>query len=99
MDIRASPATEAQLVSWLEQQGLDWTVMIQDVGVLMQQELVAAGPKLSTKHNMDWLSYHPLEDIYGWFDYLEETYDFCEKEIIGQSYEGQDMIVMKVRAS
>jgi len=96
VDIRVSPATEAQLVSWLEQQGLDWTVMIQDVGVLMQQELVAAGPKLSTKHNMDWLSYHPLEDIYGWFDYLEETYDFCEKEIIGQSYEGQDMIVMKV---
>jgi murein tripeptide amidase MpaA len=45
---------------------------------------------------MDWTSYHPLADIYGWFDYLEETYDFCEQETIGQSYEGQDMIVMKV---
>ena len=45
---------------------------------------------------MDWTSYHALEDIYGWFDYLETTYDFCEKENIGQTFEGQDMIVMKV---
>merc|ERR1712004_569898 len=28
--------------------------------------------------------------------YLEQTFDFCEKELIGQSHEGQDMIVMKV---
>ena len=45
---------------------------------------------------MDWTEYHALEDIYGWFDYLETTYDFCEKENIGQTFEGQDMIVMKV---
>ena len=32
------------------------------------------------------------------FDYLEQTFDFCEKELIGQSHEGQDMIVMKVKA-
>ena len=41
--------------------------------------------------------YHPLEEIYGWFDYLESTYDFCETEIIGETYEGRQMIVMKVR--
>ena len=45
---------------------------------------------------MDWTSYHSIEDIYGWFDYLEETCDFCQKETIGQTYEGRDMVVMKV---
>ena len=29
---------------------------------------------------------------------MEQTFDFCEKELIGQSHEGQDMIVMKVKA-
>ena len=33
------------------------------------------------------------------FDYLDSTFDFCEKEVIGQTHEGQDMIVMKVLAS
>ena len=45
---------------------------------------------------MDWTSIHPLEKIYGWFDYLEATYDFCESEIIGQTFEGRIMKVMKV---
>ena len=40
MDIRASPATEARLVSWLEEAGLGWGVMVEDVGVLMERELV-----------------------------------------------------------
>ena len=30
------------------------------------------------------------------FDYLDRTFEFCEKEVIGQTHEGQDMIVMKV---
>ena len=51
------------------------------------------------KHSMDWTDYHLLEDIYGWFDYLETTYDFCQTENIGQTYEGQQMIVMKVYLS
>jgi len=50
----------------------------------------------SGQHSMDWTSYHSVEDIYGWLDYLEENFPFCKKEVIGKSYEGQDMIVMKV---
>ena len=45
---------------------------------------------------MDWVEYHSLEDIYEWFDYLETKYEFCEQEIIGVSYEGREMRVMKV---
>ena len=31
------------------------------------------------------------------FDFLEVAYDFCQQETIGQSGDGQDMVVMKVR--
>ena len=97
VDIRTSPEKYSSLVAWLAEEKLSWSVMIEDVSVLMEEELVPANKtRLSSEHSMDWTSYHELADIYGWFDYLVETYDFCEQEVIGQSYEGQDMIVMKV---
>ena len=40
MDILASPETEEELVAWLEEAGLGWGVMVEDVGVLMERELV-----------------------------------------------------------
>merc|ERR1712142_275113 len=59
---------------------------------------IMASPNTIDKlgHSMDWTSYHPLDEMYGWFDYLETTYDFIETESIGKSYEGQEMIVLKV---
>merc|ERR1712080_744843 len=97
VDVRTSPDTKQWLETFLQQQGLSWTIMVEDIGVLMEEELVPAAPRnLSAGHNMDWTSYHPIEDIYSWFTYLESTCDFCETENIGQSYEGQEMIVMKV---
>ena len=47
-------------------------------------------------HNMDWVSYHSIEDIYKWFEYLETKYEFCKIEIIGKTFENRDMRVMKV---
>ena len=74
--------------------------MISDVQSLIDLEKIHSDRKKSNDnvgHSMDWTSYHPLEEIYGWFDYLETTYEFCESEIIGQSFEGRDMRVMKVK--
>ena len=45
---------------------------------------------------MDWEEYHSMEDMYSYLDYLESTYDFVTTEIIGKSFEGQDMKVAKV---
>ena len=47
-------------------------------------------------HSMDWTAYHPIEDIYSYWDYLEATYDWISTETIGQSYEGTDMRLLKV---
>ena len=64
-------------------------------------ELFEAAPMVKgltrNGHSMDWTSYHPLEDMHSYLDYLEQTYDFVSTESIGQSYEGSDMRIIKVR--
>ena len=40
VDIRTSPEQTEQLGVWLEQHGITWSVMIEDVGVLMEAEKV-----------------------------------------------------------
>ena len=99
VDILSPPDSLDSLQTFLRDHNLDWAVMISDVQALIDLEKI---PSDSGKingdlgHSMDWTSYHPLEEIYGWFDYLETTYEFCESEIIGQTFEGRDMRVMKV---
>ena len=99
VDVMASPQNIGSLEMWIETNELASTIMIQDVAPLMELEKINVGNKdrVNLGHSMDWTSYHPLEEIYGWFDYLETTYDFIETESIGQSFEGQEMIVLKVR--
>ena len=40
VDIRTSPELAEELGAWLEQHSIAWTVMIEDVGVLIQAEKV-----------------------------------------------------------
>ena len=40
VDIRTSPELLEELEDWLEQRGIAWNVMIEDVGVLMEAEKV-----------------------------------------------------------
>ena len=98
-DVMASEINAERLKTWLDSNHLDWSVMISDVQSLMELEKIPAssGDKAKAGHNMDWTQYHPIEEMYGWFDYLESTYDFCETENIGETFEGQQMIVMKVK--
>ena len=100
VDVMSSENNLETLTTWLESHNLDWSVMIPDVQSLIELEKIPeqkSSDIVTTGHNMDWTQYHTLDDIYGWFDYLESTYDFCETENIGESYEGRQMIVMKVR--
>merc|ERR1719348_14965 len=61
VDIRTSPELTEELGAWLEQHGIAWTVMIEDVGVLIQAEKVSSGKRSNSAHSMDWTSYHALE--------------------------------------
>lgn len=43
---------------------------------------------------MEWTSYHRLEDIHGYLDYLAETFpDVCSVVSIGNSVEGRPLKV------
>merc|ERR1711962_756729 len=50
----------------------------------------------SVAHSMTWDKYHSIEDMYSYWDYLEDEYDFVSTESIGKSYEGEDMRILKV---
>ena len=101
VDVMTSEDNLEYLESWLKSNNLDWSIMIPDVQALIELEKIPneslPSDQVKAGHNMDWTQYHTLEDMYGWFDYLETTYEFCETENIGESFEGRQMIVMKVK--
>lgn len=43
---------------------------------------------------MEWTTYHRLDDIYGYLNYLADTYpDICSVRTIGNSIEGRPLKV------
>lgn len=52
---------------------------------------------LFSGHRLTWQAYHRLNDIYGYMDYLAETYpDLCSVQNIGKSIQGRPIKVLKV---
>ncbi|XP_069699626.1 carboxypeptidase B-like isoform X2 [Periplaneta americana] len=48
-------------------------------------------------HRMTWQAYHRLADIYGYLDYLSQTYSrFVSVQTIGSSVEGRPLRVVKI---
>jgi len=92
VDVMAGPAHLADLVAGLEARGIEHSVMVEDVERLSERTKMTKGPR-----DMDWDSYHPIEDMYAYFDYLEANYeDVAGQQIIGQSLEGTDMKVIQI---
>jgi len=97
VDIRASPESYDELVSILESHNIPHSLMIQDVQQLIElSKPVPTGQRDAAGHSMDWTSYHSVEDMYSYLDYLETNFDFVTTESIGKSYEGVEMMLAKV---
>jgi len=98
VDIMAPPEYVHQLEKDLEVRGISYEVMIPDVDAVIQLEKITAKTREvpSADHPMTWDEYHPLEDMYAFLDYLENTYDFVTTSVIGSSGEGTPMRVVKV---
>ncbi|KAJ8686548.1 hypothetical protein QAD02_022342 [Eretmocerus hayati] len=47
---------------------------------------------------MDWTSYHRLDDMYGYLDYVARTYPNCSIRTIGKSHEGRALKVLHIGA-
>jgi carboxypeptidase A4 len=51
-------------------------------------------------HKMDWDSYHRLDDIYGYLNYLADTYPRIVQLVsIGSSSEGRPLYVVRISSS
>jgi hypothetical protein len=49
---------------------------------------------------MDWMSYHRLDDIYGYLNYLADAYPNIVQLInIGASYENRTLYVVRISNS
>ncbi|CAK9827357.1 Carboxypeptidase B [Anthophora retusa] len=59
--------------------------------------LGGGGPWRFRGHRMEWSSYHRLEDIHGYLDFLAETFpSVCSVVSIGNSVEGRALKVLRI---
>ena len=87
----------SDLLDVLESNNIQHTTIIQDLQKMIDlSEMSSVRTRISANHSMDWTSYHPIEDMYSYLDYLESTFDFVTTESIGKSYEGTEMRLAKV---
>ena len=98
-DIMVSPTDASFVEEKLKANNMEYSVMVENVQALMDAELISVegATKVSSGHPMDWTSYHPQEDMEAYMDYLVQTYpDLVSTEVIGQSYEGRNMRILKI---
>lgn len=100
VDVRVESQDKLEREDTFTKLGIQFSVMIEDLGNLLKESKtwVTKGNKNSAgaKHSMDWTSYHPVEDMHDFMDYLAETYEYVSVSSIGKSYEGRDMRVLSV---
>merc|ERR1719317_1272114 len=96
VDIHSHPEQVDDLVHLLDQHGVEHKVMIEDLETAIEAVPMITGSNVTESgHSMDWTSYHPIEDIHSYLDYLEDNYDIVSTESIGESYEGSDMRIAR----
>ncbi|XP_037782742.1 carboxypeptidase B-like [Penaeus monodon] len=77
----------------LEQIGLDFTVQVSDVALLLAKDREAnQKARAASGKAMDWTSYHRYDEITAWLEELASTYpELCSVKDVGTTYEGRTM--------
>uniref|UniRef100_A0A3Q3W5K2 Carboxypeptidase A1 n=1 Tax=Mola mola TaxID=94237 RepID=A0A3Q3W5K2_MOLML len=101
VDIRV-PFHKLQSVKiYLESQNIEFSIMIEDLQMLLdeEQEKMEAAASFAEPRNtdsFDYTNYHTLSEIYSFQDMLvAENPSLVSKLVIGQSYEGRPLNVLK----
>jgi len=96
-DINVSPALYSELTATLTEAGMEWTVKIDDVGKLVEEEraqndaIIRAG-----EGRMDWAAYQRwAPTIEPWILSLNDS-PVATVSVIGQSYERRNIYMVKV---
>ncbi|XP_029289503.1 carboxypeptidase A5 [Cottoperca gobio] len=85
----------------LESQGIEYSIMIQDLQVMLdeEQEEIESAARVAEPRSTDSFDlsrYHPINEIYNFQDMLvAENPNLVSKIVIGQSYQGRPLNVLK----
>lgn len=93
-DIMVSPEKLEEITKSLTSNGLEFSIMIEDVQKLIELEStpVTRNNDINPEHPMTWIEYHDQEDMEAYMDYLAKTYpDLVSIDNIGLSYEERPM--------
>lgn len=95
VDIRLSPSDCDYVTSYLNENDIPVTVMIEDLQEIIDAQKAAR--KVSTQNGFDYSKYHKLDDIYDWLQNVSMTYkDQVTIINISKSYEGRDLVGLKI---
>uniref|UniRef100_A0A3B3TVF4 Carboxypeptidase A4 n=1 Tax=Poecilia latipinna TaxID=48699 RepID=A0A3B3TVF4_9TELE len=99
VDVRVPRSHLGAVKEYLHAHSIPFTVMIDDVQELLDQEKAEMRENLIRERNtrnFNFAAYHPLETIYSWMDTLVAQHpNLVTKLEIGRSYENRPMYVLK----
>ncbi|XP_062276508.1 carboxypeptidase A1-like [Scomber scombrus] len=101
VDVRVPLHSLQSVKIHLETQDIKYSVMIKDVQVMLdkEQEKMESAARVAKPKNTDsydYTTYHSISDIYSFQDMLvAENPNLVSKIVIGQSYEGRPLNVLK----
>ncbi|XP_070827952.1 carboxypeptidase A1-like [Chaetodon trifascialis] len=101
VDVRVPFHSLQSVKIYLETQDIDYSIMVKDLQVLLdrEQEEMASVARFGEARNtdsFDFSTYHTLGEIYSFQDMLvSENPILVSKVVIGQSYEGRPLNVLK----
>ncbi|XP_051158291.1 carboxypeptidase B-like [Leptopilina boulardi] len=103
VDVLVRPNMISQVSRFLRERHINFDVIIPDVQQAIDQENPPLPPELIDElegragHRMEWTTYHRLEDIHGYLDYLAQTFpQICSVMSIGTSVEGRSLKVIRI---
>merc|ERR1712012_1130379 len=99
-DINIPPEGLDAFKAWLEQKGISYSIMIEDLGPLSRsneaKKLADFAPKLGSKYAMDWDDYHDHDTLNDFIAALADANEWASIIPIGESYEGRKMNVLAI---
>ncbi|KAG7188823.1 hypothetical protein KM043_008431 [Ampulex compressa] len=103
VDVMVRPDAIPRVARYLQDKDVKYDVVIADLQKAIDEE----NPPLSEEameelegrkgHRMEWTSYHRLDDIHGYLNYLADSFpNICSVMNIGNSVEGKPLKVLRI---
>ncbi|XP_060100450.1 carboxypeptidase A1-like [Heteronotia binoei] len=99
VDMRVPFQTLQSVKVFLESEDIPYTIMIEDLQVLLDNEkktMLLSRKSERSSGKFIYSSYHTIQEIYSWMeDFVAANRDLVSRLLIGRSYEGRPIYVLK----